>query len=156
MTTHGKILRRRRLAWLAATMLAAAVLLGTGGSAHGASPPVLADGSRLGDLARPRLLTVARQCCPERIPMFVNPSRRTLYPGEQVLLSVGDDWLRATLSWEASWASGSLASPGWLSATRGPYVTYTAPNRAGEVYVVVSGSYYGRSGMGTATFFIQP
>jgi hypothetical protein len=152
MTIQRLVCRKGRLLWLPAAVLAVVVLLTSGDVAQAASATTRPD---LGE-ARDPVRVVAQQCCSERIPLYVNPSRRVLYPGEQVLLSVGDDWLKATLTWDGSWVSGNLAPAGWLSTSRGPYVTYTAPYGAGDVNIVVSGSLYGRTGLGVATFSIQP
>ena len=83
------------------------------------------------------------------IPVFVNPSRQTLYPNEQVLLSVSDDWGRSDLYWDAAIVTGDVESAGYFGSVRGPFVTYMAPEDGqGQVTVTVTGKLFGRTGVG--------
>jgi len=79
--------------------------------------------------------------------MFVNPNRSVLNPGDQVLISVGDEWLRTNPVWRIS--------AGWISSDRGAYIQYTAPLGHGYVAVVVNATLYGQYGEGRVDFFID-
>ncbi|MDP8924176.1 MAG: hypothetical protein M3O34_15035 [Chloroflexota bacterium] len=92
----------------------------------------------------------------DEIAIFVNPARTILYPGERVLLSVGDSWLTANLTWEGRIVWGNLDSAGIFSSEPGPFVTYTAPSGHGDVEIRVAGMRNGRPGAGTINFAISP
>jgi hypothetical protein len=154
MTKQDRAHRPRQINWLVAAILSAVCLLATSGVALGAPQRGASDGALVHGQSWLPGPAVSQQ--PDAtIPMFVNPSRRVLYPGEQVLVSVGDDWLRANLTWDTIWSSGNPFDAGVLSAVRGPYVQYTAPYVGGYVQVVVRGTAAGRSGVGFVEFYVQ-
>jgi hypothetical protein len=86
---------------------------------------------------------------PEPITVYLNPSGQRLPPDEQIVLSVAPGWQPARLAWAARVVSGSLSTPGQLSATGDPFVIYTAPDGQGEVEITVHGTLGDRTGVGS-------
>ncbi len=92
------------------------------------------------------------------IPLGLNPSKDTLNPGDQVVISVvSEEWQTADLAWTlTSQDPKALPAPGKLSATKGPTVSYIAPDGSGRVKVLVNGTIKGRVGSAAVFFTIQP
>ena len=90
------------------------------------------------------------------IPIFVNPARTVLYPGERVLLAVGGAWVTAELTLEGWILSGNLRSAGTFVPGPGPFVTYRAPSGRGDVEIAVTGICNGTAGSGTVRFAVEP
>jgi len=152
MNGQHRSFRSSQLIWLIVAVLSAVVVLAPAETAQGASPPTTLSNDDVIQVSLGRPVPDLQQTL--TIPLYVNPSRRVLNPGDEVLLSVGDDWLQASLTWDSSWASDDSWAGG-LSATRGPYVYFTAPYDSGRVAITVNGRLYGRSGSGTVYFSIQ-
>lgn len=86
------------------------------------------------------------------IPIALNPSKTTLQPGENVVISVlSSEWRSARLIWSL-WASSPRM--GTLSSNFDPTVVYTAPEEPGTVTVSVGGALEGKGGLTEVSFII--
>ena len=143
----------RRLIWLVATVLATSAVLATADVAQSAPPrEPPAAGEHRGRIGLADPIVIGER---EQIPLFINPGRQVISPGDEVLVSVGDPWRRADLSWSATWADDSDSEAGSFSSYSGAFVRYTAPDWPGDVKIVVYGEIGYRSGTGVAKLFVR-